>query len=388
MQDSIKGHAFRLFLFGALTGLFIHLQFFATPHQSPEAEMQPSLGAVPQQTLLLFYHPDCPHCHEAITYLERHSETFPPFHPLDITSPEGNHLLTVVMTSFKIPVHEISVPLFVYDNTYRMGFGEPGDSGPALKQWIATATPASTRSDTHITLPLFGAIDPADYSLPALTILMGLADGFNPCAMWVLLYLISIVAGLGDRRKIWWLVGSFVLASGILYYLFMTAWLNTFLFVGYSRTLTLLIGLTAIGFGADHLYRLIRDRGVVTCEIGDMASRQQTMGRVERLVKAPVGLASLTGIVGLAFAVNAIEFLCSAALPAIYTHTLSLMELSAATYYLYILLYVVVFMLDDLVIFALAALTVQKILDSRYAAWSRAIGGIILLGLGGWMIWK
>jgi cytochrome c biogenesis protein CcdA len=75
-------------------------------------------------------------------------------------------------------------------------------------------------------VPFVGGIDPFGYSLPALTVLMGLADGFNPCAMWVLVYLISLIAGTQDRRKTWWLVGSFVVASGVLYFLFMTAWLN------------------------------------------------------------------------------------------------------------------------------------------------------------------
>lgn len=68
-----------------------------------------------------------------------------------------------------------------------------------------------------------------------------------------MIYLISLISGLQDRRKIWWLVGTFVLASGILYFLFMTAWLNTFLIIGYIRPLTQLVALTAIGLGASHL---------------------------------------------------------------------------------------------------------------------------------------
>jgi hypothetical protein len=44
---------------------------------------------------------------------------------------------------------------------------------------------------------------------------MALADGFNPCAMWLLIYLISLIAGLREREKIWWLVGTFVLRYGL-----------------------------------------------------------------------------------------------------------------------------------------------------------------------------
>jgi len=237
-----------------------------------------------------------------------------------------------------------------------------------------------------IELPLLGEIDASRYSLLALTALMGLSDGFNPCAMWVLVYLISLIAGIQDQRKIWWLVGTFVLASGVLYFLFMTAWLNTFLFIGYIRPLTQLVGLAAVGLGADHLFELAVKRGVIVCEVGDIAQRRRTMQWMRELVAAPVGVASLILVIGLAFAVNAIEFVCSAALPAIYTHMLALSDLSTGQYYGYISLYVTFFMLDDLVIFGFAAFAVQKIVDTRYAALSRAAGGAILIGLGVWML--
>jgi hypothetical protein len=204
--------------------------------------------------------------------------------------------------------------------------------------------------------------------------------------MWVLVYLISLIAGMQDQRKIWWLVGTFVLASGVLYFLFMTAWLNTFLLIGYVRPLTQLIALVAIGFGADQLYQLAVTRGIIVCEVGDAGQRQRTMQWVRELVAAPIGLGSLVLVVGLALTVNAIEFVCSAALPAVYTHMLALMDLPPSSYYGYIALYVTFFMLDDLIIFGLAALAIQRMVDTRYAAVSRVVGGAVLIGLGVWML--
>ena len=110
------------------------------------------------------------------------------------------------------------------------------------------------------------------------------------------------------------------------------------------------------------------------------------MARIREVVAAPVGLASLALVTGLAFAVNAVEFICSAALPAIYTHVLALSDVSVAGYYAYIALYVVFFMLDDLIIFGLAAFAIQRIINSRYAALSRFAGGVVLIGLGVWML--
>jgi hypothetical protein len=104
------------------------------------------------------------------------------------------------------------------------------------------------------------------------------------------------------------------------------------------------------------------------------------------VVAAPIGIGSLILVIGLALTVNAIEFVCSAALPALYTHMLALMDLRTSVYYAYIALYVIFFMLDDLVIFGFAAFAAQKIIDTRYAAISRAAGGVILIGLGLWML--
>ena len=87
-------------------------------------------------------------------------------------------------------------------------------------------------------------------------------------------------------------------------------------------------------------------------------------------------------IISLAFVVNSIEFLCSAAIPAVYTHILSISPLSTTQYYLYILLYVFFFMLDDLLIFSTAAFAASSSLGEKYAAYTRPVGGIIMLAVG------
>jgi hypothetical protein len=304
----------------------------------------------------------------------------------DVSTPASRHLLQMVADQYRIAEQDLGVPLFVFGDRYLIGFDSAETTGRELLALVAGQANAPPSAGGRIVLPLLGEIDPSHYSLLALTVVMGLADGFNPCAMWVLIYLISMIAGLQDRAKIWWLVGTFVLTSGILYILLMTAWLNMFLVVGYVRPLTELVALAAIGFGAAQLYELVWNRGIVTCEVGDVAQRQLTMQRIRDVVAAPVGLASLALVTGLAFAVNAIEFICSAALPAVYTHTLALNDLSAAAYYAYIALYVIFFMLDDLVIFGLAAFAIQRVVNTRYAAVSRAAGGLVLIGLGVWML--
>lgn len=369
---------FRIVLALALVAVFVALQLGS-------AGTPPDAGSLADSRLHVFFQPDCPHCHNAIAFLKTRPEIAVALH--DISTAPGEHQLRKVAEALQIGEANLGVPLFVFGNRYLIGFDSPETSGPEILALASGAAPGQARGKASpIRLPIFGEIDPSQYSLLALTAVMALADGFNPCAMWVLVYLISLIAGLQEREKIWWLVGTFVLASGILYFLLMTAWLNTFLIVGYIRPLTQLIALAAIGFGADHLYELALKRGVVECEVGDVEQRQRTVRRIRDIVAAPVGLASLLWVTGLAFAVNTVEFICSAALPAIFTHTLALMDLSTSAYYGYIALYVFFFMLDDLVIFGLAAFAIQRVLDTGYAAFSRAVGGATLLGLGLWML--
>jgi hypothetical protein len=247
---------------------------------------------------------------------------------------------------------------------------------------VALAAGSEGWQQEFVTLPLWGRIPVSDLSLPALAVVLGLADGFNPCAMWALVYLLSLLVSLQDRRKVILLVGSFVLASGILYFLFMTAWLNAFLILGYMRPLTIAIGAGAVLIGLHDLRSFALTRGAPVCTVGGTELKHKTMNRMERLVAAPLSLATFAGIIGLAFLVNSIEFACSAALPAIFTHALSLRQLPSLSYYGYILLYDFFFMLDDLIIFTLAAVALEATIGSGYAKYGKLAGGLVLVVLG------
>jgi len=130
----------------------------------------------------------------------------------------------------------------------------------------------------------------------------------------------------------------------------------------------------------------VQPKGQVTCAIGDAATKKRTMNRIDRIVDAPLTLFTVFSIIVLAFIVNSIEFACSAALPAIFTHTLALRELPTLEYYGYILLYDFFFMLDDLVIFSLAVLALDTSIGQRYAGHCRLVGGVVLVALGGVMV--
>jgi hypothetical protein len=337
-----------------------------------------------------FFHvPSCSHCEEQEPFNEKLESEYPSINITrhDATTPAGSARLSEMLENLGIEAMPV-FPITIFGNQVFSGWESEDTTGRAIEEALQQCLagdcppPAGEEPGDGIVLPIIGEIVPADYSLPALAVILGLVDGFNPCAMWVLVYLISLIATLRDRKRIWLIVGSFVLASGVLYFLFMTAWLNAFLFIGYVRPVTTVIGLVALGGGILQIRGFIETKGAIVCEVTDEESRKKTMTRIQKLVSSPITLGTVMGIIALAFLVNSIEFVCSAAIPAIFTHVLSLASLTTFQYYSYILLYVVVFMLDDLIIFGSAAIAMTSGLGDRYAKYFRPVGATILIILG------
>ena len=335
-----------------------------------------------------FYLPGCSHCEEQEPFNKKLENTYSiNITPHDATTPAGSALLSEMLEERGIQ-YEPDFPVTIFGNQVFGGWESEEITGKAieeaLQQCLAGNCPPPTGEEPRdtIVLPLIGEIVLADYSLPALAVILGLVDGFNPCAMWVLVYLISLVATLRDRKRIWLIVGSFVLASGILYFLFMTAWLNAFLLIGYVKPVTIVIGLVALGGGILQVREVVKTKGAIVCEVTGEESRTKTMTRVQKIVSSPITVGTIIGIIVLAFAVNSVEFVCSAALPAVFTRVLSLASLTTLQHYGYILLYVLFFMLDDLVIFGIAAFALTSSLGDRYTKYSRPVGATILIVLG------
>ena len=337
-----------------------------------------------------FYHSGCSHCRDQEPFNEKLAKAYPSVYFVyhDGANPGEYALLTEMIAGTGETEKQLDFPITIIGKQVIIGWESEEATGrkieQALQQCLAGNCQEAESEEPvdEVDLPVIGKIKVSGYSIAGLAVILGFVDGFNPCAIWVLAYLISLIMVLNDRKRAWLLVGSFVFASAVLYFLFMTAWLNAFLLIGYSRPVTIVIGLVALGAGVLNIREFIKTKGAIVCEVVDAGSRQKTMTRIERIVSSPLNLATIAGIIALAFVVNSIEFVCSSALPAIFTHVLSLSKLSTVQYYGYILLYDFFFMLDALIIFGSAAFAMNSSLGDRYAKYCRPLGGAILLVLG------
>lgn len=234
----------------------------------------------------------------------------------------------------------------------------------------------------------FKDIELEKISLPFLTILLALADGFNPCAMWVLLFLISLLLGMENKNRRWIIGGTFIFASGLVYFLFLTAWLQFFLFIGVVQWVRYLIGTVALIAAFIYLKDVIKNPS--GCKVvGGNENRKKIFSKLREYALKDNLLVALMGIVLLAFAVNLVELLCSAGLPATYSNILAMNNLSTLTYYAYMALYVIIFMIDDFIVFAIAMITLDTVgIESKYARYAHAAGGILMLFIGLSMLFK
>jgi len=359
----------------------------------------PAGGA--QLDVYLFWRIGCPHCEREIEFLERVAAGNPEvrLHELEVSRNRANAAL-MVQAAERLGVEVGSVPLTVIGDRAWVGYDGDATTGREIEAHIAAclekgcpaaiAAPAQREAKVPemLRLPLVGEVRTANLSLPALTALLAAADGFNPCAMWVLVFLLGLLAGMKDRARMWLLGIAFVAASALVYLLILGAWLNVLLLAGSLAFVRVAIGVVALAGGGYYLKEFVTNADM-KCEVTAPERRRRVLERLKALAQRPDLVSALAGIVLLAFAVNVVEFLCSAGIPAVFAQVLALSDLASWAYFGYLVLYVAVFMLDDLVVLVVALKTLEATgLTTRYARWSNAIGGVALLAIGALLIFR
>jgi glutaredoxin len=248
--------------------------------------------------------------------------------------------------------------------------------------------PAADAPPDTVELWGLGSISVSRLGLPVFTVLVGLVDGFNPCAMWVLIFLLSVLAGQNDRLRMGLIAGVFVLVSGLAYFAFMSAWLTVFQLIGLVRWAQVLLGLLALTMGAIHIKDFFAFKVGVTLSIPEGA-KPGLYDRIRKVVAAPSLGAALAGAIVLAVLVNVIELLCTAGLPALYTQILIYRQYPPWKNYAYLGLYNLAYMADDSLMVAIAVSTLsRKRLQEKEGRWLKLISGVVIALLGCLLLFK
>ncbi len=370
------------------------------------------LNTVP---IYFFWAHGCPHCAEEEIFLEEYNQEKPnlKIYNFEVTDNKENQKL-FIETAKKLNADTTGIPLTIVGDYVISGYGSPtADEIKYVVEYceqytckdvvgeilgINQTTPTADQTPPAQTLekkipdkievPFIGEIKTKDLSLPVLTVVIGALDGFNPCAMWTLVFLISMLLGMQNKKRMWALGIAFIVSSAFVYFLFMAAWLNLFLFIGFVFWVRIIIAIVALGAAYYNLKDYFTNKDAV-CKVTGTEKRQKVFEKIKHVIQTKQFIFALAGIIVLAFVVNLVELVCSAGLPAVYTQILTLSDLNVWQYYGYLFLYILIFMLDDLVVFFVAMITLQMTgISSKYSRISRLVGGIIMLILGILLIFK
>lgn len=260
---------------------------------------------------------------------------------------------------------------------------EVKDTDPDVDEYI------SNYISYKVKLPLIGEVKLKNLTLPLITVVIGLADGFNPCAMWVLLFLISMLIGMKDKKRMWILGSTFLLISALIYLIFMMSWLNLANLLISVVWVRVIIAVVSLVGGFINLRGYIKHRKVSGCDVVDDKKRNKIITRIKKFTTEKNFWLAILGVIVLAISVNVVELACSAGLPVMFIEILSLNNLTAIEEIIYIVLYMLFFLLDDFVVFVIAMTTLSLTgVSSKYGNLSKLIGGILMLLIGLLLMFK
>lgn len=253
-------------------------------------------------------------------------------------------------------------------------------------------TPAEKGFDapkqTTFQIPLIGGVDASNMSLPVLTFIIAGLDSFNPCAFFVLFALLGLLTHAGSRKKIFFVGGTFVFFSGFIYFIFMAAWLNLFIFMGHVSGITTTAGAISLIIALINIKDFFVFKKGISLTIPESA-KPGLFDRMRKLMKSTSSISMIIGTVVLAITANSYELLCTAGFPLVYTRILTLNDLSTPIYYLYLVFYNLVYIIPLSAIVLLFGVTFgKKKLTERQGRLLKLMSGVMMLELGVLLVFK
>ena len=344
--------------------------------------------------LYFFWSKKCPHCLEALPYLDIIT---------DVQSDLQIHKYQLVGETQNVKHYQLmmnamgqeakTVPAFVFCNTLLTGF----DADITPQQIETTLDKCRQHLDKHgdltafkmpepdqaqVSLPFIGPVFITSDSLPLITLIIAGVDAFNPCAFFVLMFLMSLMLHTRQRSRMLLVGGIFVFTSGLLYFLFMAAWLNLFRAIGEIHIITIVAALIAIVVGLINIKDFVWFKKGISLTLSDTA-KPAIFQRARSLLQTRSLFAMSVATLGLAFFANLYEFLCTAGFPMVYTRILTLSELSNLEYYLYLVFYNLIYVIPLLVIVLLFAWTMgRRQLKETEGRKLKLISGTMMVTLG------
>lgn len=374
------------------------------------------VSAKEKVTLYIFHGNGCPHCAEEIKFLDSIEDKYKDLEIVKYEvwyNEENAELLKKVEEAFDI--ERPGVPTTVIGDVMMQGYSS--STGDKIKRVIefyndneytdqiqkikdGTFNKENLKDDFYkkeketdetmtIKVPLLGKTNLKKVSLVSAAVIIGLIDGFNPCAMWILLFLISVLIGMKNRKRMWALGLTFLITSALVYMLIMMSWISIAVKITAIIWVRNIIAVVALVGAIVNIRSYIKSRKESGCEVVNDKRRKNIFNKIKKFTSEKSFILALIGVMGLAISVNLVELACSAGLPLVFTELLALNNVSSSMRFIYTILYILFFLIDDLIVFFIAMFTMKITgISSKYNKYSHLLGGIIMLIIGVLLIFK
>lgn len=338
--------------------------------------------------IYLFYSKICPHCQKEEKYFETLKEKYQDkinIYTYEVTENKTNN---EIMKSLKKELKENSqgVPFTIIGSKTFLGYDE--SLNERIENTIESYLDENTKTDNTYTIPILGKIEAKNASIILIAIILGFIDGFNPCAMWILLLLINMCISIKDKKKMLIVCLTFIITSGIIYFLSMLGigFILDLTTISYIRNI---IAILAIILGIYNLYTYIKTRKETGCHVVKKEKRKTIITKINNILNNKNTLLMFGGTIILATSVNLIEMACSLGFPTIFLELLSINNIHSFLKVTYLLIYILFYLIDDIVVLFLSIKAFEtKGISTKYNKYVHLIGGLIMILMGVLLIFK
>ncbi len=338
--------------------------------------------------IYLFYSKICPHCQKEEKYFETLKEKYQDkinIYTYEVTENKTNN---EIMKSLKKELKENSqgVPFTIIGSKTFLGYDE--SLNERIENTIESYLDENTKTDNTYTIPIIGKIEAKNASIILIAIILGFIDGFNPCAMWILLLLINMCISIKDKKKMLIVCLTFIITSGIIYFLSMLGigFILDLTTISYIRNI---IAILAIILGIYNLYTYLKTRKQTGCHVVKKEKRKTIITKINNILNNKNTLLMFGGTIILATSVSLVEMACSLGFPTIFLELLSINNIHSFLKVTYLLIYILFYLIDDIIVLFLSIKAFEtKGISTKYNKYVHLIGGLIMILMGVLLIFK
>ena len=332
--------------------------------------------------LYLFRGEGCPHCRKEEEWLEEIKKKYEDYlnvYDFEVWYSKENQEKYVTATEI-MEINTNSIPFTIVGEKTFVGFSDTlkNNIERAIKGYIGDEI-----NKNHMKLPLLGDINVKDASIPLVAVILGFIDGFNPCAMWILLFLINLFINFKNKKKAWILGFAFLIVSALVYLISMLG-LNLVINIIAINWIKKAIAIFILIAGLLNLRKYLKTRKEDTgCTVVDDKKRKKLITKMKKIMNSNNFIFALFGIIVLAISVNLIELTCSLGFPVIFTEILSINKVTGILRIVYLLIYVLFYMIDDLLVFTISMFTLEATgITNKYNKLCTLVSSIIMILMG------